>query len=443
MLTLFGTSGIRGKAHKLFINQFCFDIGRSFALFLDLYQTKGPVAVGMDPRGSSPRILKALESGLNFEKRPVADQGALPVPALNWVLKGTSYAGSVMVTGSHISGDLNGLKFFAFKEEILKSHEKEITLLYQKVKNKVAFRNNLVNITEENRAKEDYQEMLLGLAEKNYPKWRVVVDMVNGGQSDIMPQVLNRAGLKVTEQNASLQGPFIARDTETEGFLTELQKKVVQEKADFGIAYDYDGDRVVFVDEEGRFIPGDYTGTLIAKYSNTPVVVTPINTSQVVESLAKRVIRTKVGSPYVVQAMKKHGAAFGFEANGGGISAEIMMSRDGGSTTIKILNLLKQSGKKFSQFVNELPWFYLQRIKINCPREKNKLVLEMAEKKLKGIKKDKLDGLKIWLDDSTWVFFRPSSNAAEFRVFSEAKKEDMAIQLAQKGLELVKGVIKK
>ncbi len=441
-MRLFGTSGIRGSPETLFTNQFCFDIGRTFAKFLDNHGQSGPVAVGMDPRGSSPRILKVLETGLIFAGREVVDQGAVPVPALNWVLKVSPYAGSLMVSGSHVSANLNGIKFFAFKEEILKENEKEITEIYQDLKEKTSYTKKGFHTKEENRAKESYQEMLNGLADSPYPSWKlVIIDPGNGAQSDTIPQVLSGLGLPIKEINASIQGEFIARDTETEGVLADLQKLVIKEKADLGIAYDYDGDRVVFVDEKGNFIPGDYSGALIAKESPGEAIVTPINTSQVVEYIGKKVLRTKVGSPYVVEAMKKNKAPFGFEANGGGISSEIMMSRDGGSMTIKILNLMKKTGKSLGQLVSELPKFYIYRTKIDCPWEEDEKVLEKAKRVYKGIKTEEIDGLKIWLDNSTWILFRASQNAPEFRVFAEAKDEKEARKLVEDGIELVKEVI--
>jgi len=443
-MSLFGTSGIRGDANLLFTNQFCFDIGQAFSNFLNKYNQDGPVSVGMDSRGSSPRILDAVELGLSFGGREIVDQGTVPVPALNWILKVTSYAGSIMVSGSHISANLNGLKFFAFKEEILKQHEQEISRIYEKIKNKEKFQKREIKVEEENRANEAYKEMLIGLADEPYPDWKlVVVDTGNGGQSDTMPQTLSRLGIKVSEINASIQGEFIARDTETEGVLANLQATVKQKKADMGIAYDYDGDRVVFVDEKGKFIPGDYTGALIAKYGDTRKVVTPINTSQVVEHLGKPVIRTRVGSPYVVEAMMKNEATFGFEANGGGISAEIMMSRDGGSTTIKVLNILKKQGGSLSSLINTLPRFYLNRVKVDCPRELNQVIMKDAKKEFKGKKVEEIDGLKIWLNNNNWILFRPSSNALEFRVFAESKDEETARKLGEEGLKLVKEVIKK
>jgi phosphomannomutase/phosphoglucomutase len=284
--------------------------------------------------------------------------------------------------------------------------------------------------------------MLVGLADKPYPKWKIVVDLGNGCQTNVIPNVFKEVGLDPVIINDDLDSEsFLARDTESEGAATALQKKIISEEADFGIAYDGDGDRVVFVDSKGELIPGDYTGALIAKNTEGEKIVTPINTSQVVETIGKKIIRTKVGSPYVVAAMKEQDAAFGFEANGGGISADVMLTRDGGSTTIKILNILKKTGKNLRELVDEMPKFHIYRTKVDCPSEFNATIMEGAREKFKGERVEDVDGVKIWVDDSTWILFRPSSNAPEFRVFVEANTEERAKKLGKEGIEFVKSFI--
>src|SRR5690606_21477222 len=99
----FGTTGIRGDAEKLFTDQFSFDIGRSFGIFLKNNNKYGDVAIGMDPRDSSPRIKKAIASGLIYEDFTVLDEGVVPIPAINYILLAKPHlAGSLMITGSHI-----------------------------------------------------------------------------------------------------------------------------------------------------------------------------------------------------------------------------------------------------------------------------------------------------------------------------------------------------
>lgn len=442
MDSLFGTSGIRGDEEVLFTNQFCFDLGLTFAKFLEKHGQLGPIATGMDPRGSSPRIAKAIQRGLSSAGREIFDQGASPTPAINYLLRVSSLGGGIMVTGSHIAAGLNGVKFFAFKQEITKVWEREIEQIYAEIKEKNPFNGKVpLNIREENRANQEYEEMLVKLAKK-FPSWKVVVDPGNGAQSEIMPRALSRLGIKTIVVNADLQGGFLPRDFETEEVVKELQEKVLLEKADFGVAYDCDGDRAAFVDEKGKFTLGDYTGALISQNSDSPVIVTPISTSQIVDYLGKKVVRTKVGSSYVIAGMKESGATFGFEASGGGISAEIMYSRDAGSTTIKILNLLVKEDKTLNQLASTLPQFYLYKTKIECPRELNPRILGEAKRSFRGEKIEELDGLKIWLGKTTWVLFRPSGNAPEFRVFAEAKTQDEARTLGEKGLRLIEGIIK-
>jgi phosphomannomutase/phosphoglucomutase len=438
---LFGTSGIRGHAKKIFTNQFSFDLGRAFAIFLKNHNQKGKVAIGNDPRESSPRIKAALSSGIIYESFEVFDEGVAPIPSLNTLLKADpSYVGSVMVSGSHVKAELNGLKFFAFGEEILKEHEAEIEKIYYEIKEKVNYTDKSDVAISDDKALTSYKEYLLSKAKGSYPFWKVVVDPGNGAQSDVMPWVFRQLGLNVIEINSSVQLLFLSRDTEVEGDFTELQKKVLEEKANLGVGYDSDGDRVVFIDEKGNFIPGDYSGTLIAKDYAFDSVITPINTSQVVESLGKKVFRTRVGSPYVVEKMKEVKATFGFEANGGGIFSELM-SRDGGRSSVEILNLLSSTKGTLSELVASLPKFYLFRDKVEYEWSLKETILKKAKEEFKGERIEELDGLKIWIDSSTWILFRSSANAPEFRVFAESKDEEKARELLTNGLALVNKIV--
>ncbi len=431
--TLFGTSGIRGDAEKLFTDQFCFDLGRTFALFLDKHKQNGAVAVGMDPRGSSPRIKEAFEAGLLYEGKEIYDQGATPVPSMCYILQISDFiTGAVMITGSHIKAYLNGIKFFAFDGEILTEHEREIDKVkYQKPKEPVEI---------ENRATEEYKELLMSLAKKSYPNWKVVADPGDGAQSDVMPVVLKNLGVDIIEINSTLQGEFFARDTENEPDFQGLKDKVRQTGADFGIGWDSDGDRCIFIGKGGVFIPGDYTASIVARETSSDVIITPVATSQVVDHIGKKIVRTRVGSPYVIEAMKKHNSKFGFEANGGGVSAEIMYTRDGGTTTIKFLNILAKSGKSFEDLVGELPKFHLSKTKVDYEWSQKEKIIQAAKDHFKG-KFDETDGLKIWIDDTTWMLFRSSMNAPEFRIFAESKDESQSKKLLTEGLELVNNIV--
>jgi phosphomannomutase/phosphoglucomutase len=445
MSSLFGTSGIRGSAKELLTDQFCFDVGRTFSKFLAGYNQNKKIIIGRDSRESSERIRNSFVSGVQYENFLAVDQGICPVPAINFLLiDDASLGGGCMITGSHIKADFNGFKFFAFKEEISKKHEAEIEEIYKKIAGEINFQEKNINIPVEDRATERYIEMLVNLADKPLPDLKIALDLCNGCQSVAIPDVLRRIGLEFKAINGSLvPKDFIARDTETKEAAEPIQELMKKESFDIGIIYDGDGDRVVFVDRNGNFIPGDYSGSLIGKYSESDTLVTPINSSQVADNVGKTIVRTRVGSPFVVEAMKKYNASFGFEANGGGFSREVMMSRDGGSTTIKILNLIKKTRKSFEEMIDELPKFYLYRTKVDCPRELNEKILSQAKIDFQGKKIEETDGLKIWLTEDSWILFRASSNAPEFRVFTEAGTKLAAEEIGERGINFVKSMIQR
>lgn len=441
---LFGTSGIRGDAQKLFTNQFCFDIGRSFIKFLDQKGIKNKMLVlGMDPRPSSTRIKKAVMAGIGSDWQ-ILDEAIIPTPALNYFIKQKNCAG-MMVTGSHIDIGLNGLKFFVNQEEIHKDDEEIIEQFYSQEKEKIHYQPKAKDYPTHSEAKNLYIKMLVNLGQTDLKGLKVVVDPGNGTQTKTIPEVLAKLGIKVEKINCDFKKAMLSRDTETEGAFPELRKAVLEQKANLGVGFDADGDRAIFVDENGAALNGEVSCSIIARHSLQKTIITPINTSSVVEHLGKKVIRTKVGASSVVEAMKKHHSNIGFESNGGFVSGEIFYSRDGGSVTIKMLNLLQKTGKKLSELAAELPRFQTIKLKVDCPRELNPVILNQAKIEYAGKKIETLDGLKIWLDKDSWLLFRPSGNAPEFRVFAEAKDKAKAKaeNLAEKGITFVKEIIEK
>ena len=438
--SLFGTSAIRGPATSLFTPQFCFDIGRAFAFFLDEHGQKGTIAIGIDTRASSPHIAQNLISGLHHAGREVIHLGVIPVPAACYALQSLAVTAAVMVTGSHIDIASNGVKFFAFKEEIGKTHEQEISDYYYQIREQVKPEPIRGVIPQSNAGLNNYLEMLLSLVDHPLPKLKIVFDPGNGAQTEVIGTLLRELGIEHTAINANIQEPLISRDTETEGVFDALQARVKEEHADFGVGFDSDGDRVVFVDSAGNFIPGDYSGALLAKWFAADTVVCPVNVSAVINFIGKEVVRTRVGSPYVIAAMKKYGTDFGFESNGGCIHGDIMLTRDGGSTFVKMVNILKWTKKSLGELVGDLPKFYIRRAKFNCQIEKFPHILEQAKKFQKVISLDTTDCVKLILDANTWVLFRPSGNAPEFRIFVESNTATKVDQLLNQALDFAKKI---
>lgn len=440
---LFGTSGIRGNAEELFTDEFCMHIGYTFGVWLKSKGKQGFVAMAMDPRESSPRIKSRVANGLAAAGWEILDEGVVPVPALTYFVKQTpDVGGGVMVTGSHITANLNGVKLLVNGEEVTKTDEKEIEELFARTKFPLGKVEPIVKFDQS--AQELYVELLKNMAAIN-PKWKVVIDTTNGAQTEIIRQLFEQLNMPYqTVNDFDIQSPhFVPCDTEFPSMFTDLIRKVLLTKSDFGMAFDVDGDRVVFVDNLGRFIPGDYACSLLAREPEVKSIVTPISTSSVVDHLGKKVYRTQVGSTWVSAKMKEVGSNFGFEANGGSLNPEISYGRDGGVTAIKMLNLLAKSGQTLSELYDSLPKFYQSRLKIDCAFDKYPQVLQAVKDKYLSKKIDDLDGLKVYLDTDSWILFRGSGNSPEFKVFAESKNEHLARELGNQGLDLVKKVLTK
>jgi phosphomannomutase/phosphoglucomutase len=231
--------------------------------------------------------------------------------------------------------------------------------------------------------------------------------------------------------NGEIDGGFPGRGSEpTPDNLGALAETVKSRKADFGVAFDGDGDRSIFCDNEGRIYWGDKTGSLLAKNllaarHKGAEIVCPVNTSMVLDIVAEhaglKVVHTKVGSVEVSREMVKRKAPLGLEENGGFMYGPMNEVRDGAMTTALVLNMLAEAGKSFSQLVQELPRTFQHKTKFSCSsREVVEQVVQACKEHGSPRKIETMDGAKIWIDDETWLMVRPSGTEPLIRMYAES-----------------------
>ncbi len=458
---LFGTSGVRGYAENLdyesrqdyvhLTNSFCYNLTRTFIGYVTPKSRKAIFSVGMDMRPSSPRIKDAVIQALRDEGCAVAFQGITPSPALAYYVKQKKCAGGIIITGSHIPEHMNGIKFFLPSGEILKEDEQAIEQRFHESEQiEPLIRPDAVpEVADANFL---YTDLLRAHAfkiartkQRPFQKIVAVVDCRSSCQAFIMPGVLRLLGATVHEFPSS--GSFVALDTEkTASASPELLAALKEHKADIGIVYDGDGDRVVFYQKDGTMILPDVICTLIARNQHFETIVTPINVSSVVEHVGKDVIRTKVGAPYVIAEMKKlisQGTnCFGFESNGGSIFPEYHFSRDGGIPTLEVLRWLRH--RPLHEVRLDVPVYHQLKDKFDCPTKLNMMLLEQVQTGFVAKFDDQIDvvetmdGVKIIFKNGAWILFRPSNNAPEFRIFTEARNKEQAEYLMKLGTEFIK-----
>jgi phosphomannomutase/phosphoglucomutase len=278
---------------------------------------------------------------------------------------------------------------------------------------------------------------------------RVAVDCGNGASSLVTPRLLELLGVRYVTLNADPNGAFPGHNSEP---VPENSKDLVELVKsggfNFGVIHDGDGDRSIFVDENGRYLQGDRSLAVVANYicSQKPgrLVVTNVASSQCIEDAVRaaggRVLYTKVGSPTIARAMMSEGGVFGGEENGGLIFAEFQYCRDGAMAVAKMLEIVAKNNK-LSELNDRIASYCQCKMKTACPEEKKDSVLKAIEKDAKGQKVDTTDGVKI-LFDREWVIIRPSGTEPIFRIFSESKSAERAEELAKKYKRKVEDLVK-
>lgn len=443
----FSTTGIRGISNKDMTSELALKLGQTFGAFLG---NKGTVLIAMDTRTSSDMLCSALVSGLLSAGINVSDAGVAPVPALSHCVR-DAYDGGVMVTSSHNPPEYNGVKFILSNgTEISEKDEQKFLDFYRKEQKTCAW-DKVGKLSRQN-ILEKYSNSLIKSIDNSVvksKKFKVVLDTGNGAQSVLMPGLLRKLGCDVVELHTAPKGIFERPAEPRPETLGELTKKVSAEKADFGVAFDIDGDRSIFVSEKGGFVMGDVTGTLLAREmlrkNKNGKIVTTIATSKIIDDVAKaeggKVLKTIVGAKYVGETLIREKALYGFEENGGNIFPEISYTRDGSATVVKILELLAKTGKKLSQLVSELPKYYQVKAKIECPEEKKAFIPKLKSKiDRKAVEVSTMDGIKVVFEDGT-VLMRASGTEPLIRIFAESTSKEKAEEYEKWGASLVKKLI--
>ena len=466
----FGTSGARGLATAM-TDLVCYAYTKGFLQYLEsigeIRRAGEAVAVGGDYRPSTDRIMEAVcRAAEDLGYRPV-NGGKIPSPAV--ALFGLEKKiPSIMVTGSHIPDDRNGIKFNKCLGEILKADEKGIS-------------SQMVEWTDDQFAAdgsftqsrpapypvspepgENYAMRYLNFyARDALHGVSVGVYQHSSVGRDVLVKILSHLGAEVTSLGRS--DKFIPVDTEA---IRPEDTRLAADWARGGnfqaiVSADGDGDRPLVSDEKGLWLRGDIAGILCARFLSADSISTPVSCNTAVEKCRwfKEVRRTRIGSPFVVAAMGEASAAgakrvVGYEANGGfllnsdivtgGKTLRALPTRDAVIVILGVLLLAKQQGKTIAQLAASLPPRFTASDRLqNFPTEKSRAILdgfssgsEAADKA--ALEKafgeicgpvasvNRTDGLRITFANSEIIHLRPSGNAPEFRCYAEAKTDERA-----------------
>lgn len=444
---LFGTFGVRRTANDVLTPEFATRLAACYGSVV-----KGKIAVGADTRTTSQMLKDAVIAGLLSAGCDAVDLGTLPTPAVQYAVR-QYYDGGIMITASHNPPKFNGLKFLdEFGIGLPDDIELEIESLYFDSEPTRAHWSEIGEKYTNENIIEEYIHTAMSHVDVDAIKeanLKVVIDTGSGAGSFTAPYLARELGCDVTTLNCQADGFFPGRDPEPiEENLQELISVVKELNADIGLAHDGDADRTICIDENGAFVLGDKTFTLVEKQmlkeNNGGTIVTTVATSQAIYDIAEKyngeVIATAVGDLLVARKLKDTDGLFGGEENGGLIFPEFVYGRDAALTVAKLLEIIAKEKKTLSQLVSELPVYYSAKMKTECADDlKEEVMNSIADevKKTTDYELDTTDGVKIFKDGG-WVIIRPSGTEPIFRSYSEGNSQKQADEMAAWGISLIK-----
>ncbi|MCW4030820.1 MAG: phosphoglucosamine mutase [Candidatus Bathyarchaeota archaeon] len=443
---LFGSSGVRGLVNIDLTPTLACKLGLAVA---SRTETKKAI-IARDTRISGPMLEDALVSGLLACGVDVMLIGSLPTPVLAYLTKQLKADVGFMLTASHNPPQYNGIKIFdgdslSYTNENQKAIEKTIA------ENSFVMSDwrgiGTYSFVE---AIQFYVEMVRRTI-KLEKKWHAIVDPGCGATFYLGPAVLKAVGCRVTALNAQPDGFFPARGSEpTVESLKELAQVVKGLGADVGVAFDGDGDRVAFIDAKGSFVDFDHLFAAYAAYTlnRKPggTIVTNVEASMCVETMiekvAGKVIRTKVGDVYISEAVKRFNAVFGGEPCGAWVHPRFHYCPDGPLSAILLLKALEETGKSLSGFVAEVPKYVTLRENLTCSNDVKHKVVKRIKETLGSMFPDytdfsTVDGVRIAFENG-WFLIRASGTEPLIRLTVEGESFKVANDIMSRGVALVK-----
>jgi len=406
-------------------------IGKAFSAYLNGEGKE--LIVGRDVRLSGKPLEDALIEGLIASGCDVEDIGVVTTPILYFSTVHYRKDGGIMVSASHNPPEWNGFKILTKQGFVCEGKGME-TL--KKIAIDERFKYSTPGSLETNsRILTEYQDYVLKRIRLEHGL-RGVLDPGNGSCSLLIPQLYEAAEINVVALNPEPDGRFPAHPPEpTREVLDTLAKAVLKERADFGVAFDGDGDRCIFVDERGRIVSGNSALIMLAEHflknwKGTAIVYEvscSMSVEEAIRSLGGRPVLSRVGHTYINEKMLQEKAVFGGELSGHFYFEDTYGFDDAVFASLKMAEFLSEQDRKFSEIVDSMPIYPMYSKNFDCPDEKKFKAVEALSEEFKemGYQLLTVDGVKV-VDSNGWFLIRPSNTQPQIRLTAEAKnKEDL------------------
>ena len=447
-MKLFGTDGVRGEANVVLTAELAYQLGRAAAYVLKRDGIPGKenaMVIGKDTRISGDMLEASLIAGICSTGVNVYQAGVIPTPGVAVLTRMLNSMAGVVISASHNPYQDNGIKFFSplgtkLPDEVESAIEAVIADGLKDVPSPSGAEIGRVIAYPE--GAEKYSDFLQRKVDGDFGGLRVVADCANGAASFIAPKLLRSLGADLTAISCRPDGININNNCGST-HLEQLQKAVQEQQADLGIAYDGDADRLLAVDQNGRVVDGDRLLLIFGSYlekqgllAKDTVVITVMSNMGLKIALKEKGIKTletKVGDRYVIEGMKESGAVLGGEQSGHIVFGLDNTTGDGILSSLKLLQIVKQSGKTLAELADEMEQY--PQILINV-RVKDKNGWEE-----KAEIREAIETAQAELADTGRILVRASGTENLLRVMVEGKQQEQIERLANQIADVVKAVM--
>jgi len=438
MSRLFGTDGVRGIANSELTPELAFNLGKAGAYVLAKSKIKPIVVIAKDTRISGDMLEDAISAGILAMGGNVMKVGVLPTPAVAYLTKYFKADAGVVISASHNPFEYNGIKFFnseGFKlEDDIEDEIEDIILRNIDVNSHITGEKLGKCIECEDDAMDLYAKFLESTIDIRLDGMKIAIDCANGASYKVAEKVLSDLGAKVIAIHNEPNGLNI---NEASGSTHPqiLQQVVIKEKADIGLAFDGDADRLIAVDENGDLVDGDkllYICTKMLKNDGvlendkvTATVMSNIGFYQAVEAIGCSVDTTAVGDRYVLESMVKTGCVIGGEQSGHIIFLNFSTTGDGILSGLQVLRAFKMDGRTVSEMASEVTIYPQVLINAIIKNENKKKYMSHPEIKVE------IEKINLLMAGEGRVLIRPSGTEPLVRVMIEGKDRMLIKKLAE------------
>lgn len=448
MPRIFGTDGVRGLANRELTADLALGLAQAAAAVLtqgrhaDELRAAGrrPVAVvARDPRVSGEFLTAAVSAGLASSGVDVLDAGVIPTPATAFLIDSIGADFGVMVSASHNPAPDNGIKFFSFGGTKLPDEVEDRIESYLGKQKLAPTGGGVGRIRRFADAEDRYVVHLLGTLPNRLDGLKVVLDCAHGAAAGVSPETFRDAGAEVVVIGADPDGMNI-NDGVGSTHLEPLQQAVLEHGADLGIAHDGDADRCLAVDADGNVIDGDRIMAILAvsmhergALTDDTLVVTVMSNLGLKRAMAERgirVVETKVGDRYVLEALGEGGYALGGEQSGHVIMSEFATTGDGVLTGLHLAAEMARTGRSLAELASVMTVY--PQVLVNVRGVDHHAMNDDAA--IAAAVRE----VEVELGDSGRVLLRPSGTEPMVRVMVEAADQASAEAHASRLADVVR-----